>query len=382
MKNQPFKILIDNSGFTNRGDQLMIQAVVEQIRHNQPDAQILVRRTAFEQNPSYCLQNKLYPCELKNSGIKRSKLYVRIVNTLLRDNWINTPRDVDVILDCRGYHLADWRIKNQDYVDALKKYYSQFCKKGRKIILLPQAFGPFENPYSRQAMEIVYEQADYIYAREIVSFKYLQQVCPSTEKLDIAPDFTCVIEEKRQRSILLPPKQYMLIIPNAKMIEQGKNVAHSKYIDFLVQLSQFLREKGENVYLLNHEGEQDEELLRQVNKLFTDPFPILSNLSGMEIRAIIAEAKMLISGRFHGLVSGLTQDVPTLCTAWSHKYLELLKEHNCEQNILDVNDIEISLQKVQNALETPKEYSSFNGCNEHVRSQIYQMWNSIFARIK
>ena len=53
MKRYSNKIYIDNLGFANRGDQLMIQAVLEQIRSRCLDAQILVRADVFMQNPTY-----------------------------------------------------------------------------------------------------------------------------------------------------------------------------------------------------------------------------------------------------------------------------------------------------------------------------------------
>lgn len=371
------KIYIDNSGFVNKGDQLMIMSVVEQIRKFEPKAQILVRKNVFEQNPTYCIQNKLYPLELTNSGIKRSKLYSWMVNFLLRDEWINTPRQVDLILDCRGYHLADWRITNQEYVDYLAQYYSKFKKKGRKLVFLPQAFGPFNNSYSQQAVELAYKQADLIYARDRVSYNSLQSICPSTNKIGIAPDFTCLTSKETNQSIILPEKQYIIIIPNSKMIEQANEYETDNYINFLVGVSKYLDNKGEHVYLLNHEGQKDKELLDIINKSLNNRLPILTNISGMEIKSIIVGAKLLISGRFHGVVSGLTQGVPTLVTSWSHKYGELLREHGCEGNMLNVNDIFSSLKTIQEALEQPEKYSSKEGCEDAIENRVKQMWKEI-----
>lgn len=371
------KIFIDNSGFNNRGDQLMIQAVQEQLFEHYPNAQMLVKKDVFLQNPTYCMAHKLYPLELSKSRIKQSLLYKKVLNLLLRDEWIVTPRDVDVILDCRGYHLADWRITNQDYVEFLRNYYEKFSKKNRKLIMLPQAFGPFENPYSKEAMLIVSKQANYIYAREKTSYSYLKDLLPEFNNIEVSPDFTCLTQEYDKRSIILPKKEYIILIPNTKMIEQGKST-EEQYISWLAAIAKHLQKNGENIILLNHEGEKDEILLKKVNIALGCSLPIYTNLSGLEIKALINDAKLVISGRYHGVVSGLTQHAPTLCTGWSHKYAELMAEHKCYNNILSVDDLQGSISLIDAALKCPKEYSSKENCVDFISYRVRAMWSNIF----
>lgn len=372
------KIFIENWGFENRGDQLMIQSVMEQIRKYEPHAQILVRKHVFEQDPTFCIQNKLYPLELKNSRIRCSRIYAWIVNTLLRDEWINTPRQVDLILNCRGYYIADKWIVDEDTVSSLECFYKQFNKKGRRLIMLSQAFGPFENEYSKKAINIIYKQSDMIYAREQQSYEYLSKVCSNTDKIKVVPDFTCLCPAESNPSIQLPKKEYVLVIPNARMVDKTSANVSNSYLDFLIQIVSDLRELGENVYLLNHEGAGDEQLMHEINEKLDVDVPILTDLSGTEIKALVKNAKLLISARFHGVVSGLTQGVPTLCTSWSHKYGELLHEHKCEGNMLDVNDLSSSLKIIRDALAHPESYASKEGCEDSIENSVNQMWKEIF----
>jgi colanic acid/amylovoran biosynthesis protein len=297
---------------------------------------------------------------------------------LLRDEWINTPRQVDLILNCRGYYIADKWIMDDDSVSSLECFYKQFNKKGRRLIMLPQAIGPFENEYSKKAINIIYEQADMIYAREQQSYEYLSKVCSNTDKIKVVPDFTCLCQEEQYPSIQLPKKEYVLLIPNARMVDKTSANVSNSYLDFLIQIVSDLRELGENVYLLNHEGAGDEQLMHEINEKLDVEMPILTNLSGTEIKALIKNSKLLISARFHGVVSGLTQGVPTLCTSWSHKYGELLREHGCKSNMLEVNDISSSLKTIHEALAQPEKYSSKEGCEDSIENRVNQMWNEIF----
>ena len=108
---------------------------------------------------------------------------------------------------------------------------------------------------------------------------------------------------------------------------------------------------------------------------------VLSGLSGIDCKAVIARAKLVVSSRFHGVVSGLVEGVPTLSTSWSHKYDELLKEHGRPGNALDVLDVDGSVAKACDALEHPEEYVSAPGCAERVRGCVLAMWDEIFATV-
>lgn len=373
------KIFIDNFGFVNRGDQLMIQSVLEQIRLRKPEAQVYVRQNVFMQNPTYCMHNNIHPLELSNSGIRHSNLYKKIVNFLLRDEIIVTPNQIDVILDCCGYYITDaWHKNEGDYL-YVKRYYSLFTNPQIKIYYLPQAFGPFRNEWSLKIAQLAYERATKIYAREQISLSHMTELFGDNEKFSIAPDFTCLCAPSEDPVIQLPHKDYVLVIPNSNMISQTDEHVADKYMTFLKSVVEELSSKGEPIYLLNHEGIEDEQLLLSLNKLLKCPLPILTNLSGLDIKSVIKNAKLVISARFHGVVSALTQNVPTLCTSWSHKYAELLKEHSCEQSMLDVEDINHSLLVVHDALVNPSKYISKDGCEEKIEGEVKAMWDEIFS---
>lgn len=380
-KGKSIKILIDNFGFKNRGDHLMIQSVLDQIRLHRPEAQVFVRRNVFLENPSYCINNCIYPLQLSNSGIKHSHLYAKMVNSLLCDEWIVMPNQIDVVLDCCGYYITDaWHKTESDYRNV-KNYYALFSNPKLKVIYLPQAFGPFGNEWSQRVAYLAYDRATRIYAREASSFQYLKDLIGKTDKLSIAPDFTCFCQTSKKPTIQLSPKQYVLIIPNGNMIGQTEKNVADNYILFLRDITEYLIGRRENVYLLNHEGEEDEQLLHSINELLPQPLPILTNMSGQDIKAIIKDAKLVISARFHGVVSALTQHVPTLCSSWSHKYAELLKEHGCEESMLEVGDVEESFLKISQALEHPDRFISKEGCEGKIENEVRSMWNEIFEMI-
>lgn len=373
------KVLIDGVGFVNKGAELMLCSVVQQLKQRLPNALIVLPKSVFYENPSYCIKNHIVPMQKASGKMKRfAKSFV--YRNLLNKPWYVTPDQIDVVLDAGGFQFSDqWKTSDQD-VKRKTRYYASFSKENRKIVFLPQAFGPFKENYSRQMMKIVYGFADAIYAREKVSYDYLKELFPDGNKIKQCPDFTCLSKCDKRKTVILPD-DYVLVVPNSRMITHTEQSVSSDYLSFLKEIILFMTGKGENVVLLNHEGEDDEKLLDEINQELPQKLLLLSNLDALEVKRIIGASKLLISSRFHGVVSGLTQGVPTLCTSWSHKYFELMKEHKCEANVLNVNGIQKSKSIIQQALEHPKEYASKEGCLNEIKEQTERMWNEVFNLI-
>ena len=304
-----------------------------------------------------------------------------VYRNILNKTCYITPDQIDVVLDAGGFQFGDQWGHTQASVNAITRYYSAFSKKGRKIIFLPQAFGPFKQEISQKMMKTVYGFADVLYAREQVSYDFLKELFPEGGKIHLCPDFTCLSENKSRRNVVLPGG-CVLIVPNAKMITHTNSEVSSNYLSFLNEVVAFLLNRNEKVVLLNHEGEDDELLLEKINANLPERLLLLSNMDALEVKRIIGSAKLLISSRFHGVVSGLTQCIPTLCTSWSHKYNELLKEHGCSNNALDINDVENAKAIIADALENPKEHTTKTGCMDNILSQVDAMWKTVFSMIE
>jgi len=369
---QAKRIFIDNFGFKNRGDQLMIQSVLDQIQERFPNSKVFLRKNVFLENPTYCINNHLYPLRPNNKVWP----FFRLLNFLLRGDWFATPNQIDVVLDCCGYHITDTWLGDESG-DAYEKYYARFNKRGRKIIFLPQAFGPFNNIGTLKTMRLVHRLAALIYARDAVSKNYIEAACGEDEKVKVAPDFTCLCPASLNPVVQLVPKQYVAVIANFNMVYHTSKDVGENYMNFMAAIINHLIKKGEQVYLCNHEGERDEELLHQINQQIVHPLPILTNLSGIDVKAVIRDSKLLITARYHGLVSALTQGVPALCTTWSHKYAELLNEFACPESILDVTDIEGCISMIDDALNSPNKYISPKENRVNIENKTKTMWNEI-----
>lgn len=371
-----YNILVDHAGFKNRGAQLMLIATIEQIQRYRPDAQIIVPYKTYMENPTFCISNGILPlCNNSKKWTTRRRQFV--YNKIMNEPKYITPDNIDLVLDAGGYQFFDqWKYK--DSVTYWKNYYLPFSKNGRKIIFLPQAFGPFEQESSKEIISSVYANADHLYARDKISFEHLKSTLPSSDRVTLASDFTILIESSTNPTIQLPPKEYVLVIANARMIDLSDKETSDAYLSFMTRATQTLIDLNEKVILLNHEGLEDELLLKQINQNLTSPVPIVTHLSALDTKSIIKDAKLLICSRFHGVISGLTQSVPTLCTSWSHKYIELLKDHQCNDCLLDIRDPNQAIRTITDALANPKNYTSPSECNNKLRKEVTAFWDSVF----
>lgn len=375
-------VLIDIAGFKNRGDQLMLEACVDQVRARLPEATIAIPERAWRNGATWCLQRNILPFPGPAISFKGSakNAVKRVAEHLLFRSPIRLyPDQIDLVLVSPGFRYGDSfasffpaaASKNE-----IRKYRS-FRKRGCRIVFLPQAFGPFREQAVRDLARTILPLASLVYAREETSHRFLAEIMPDANNIRICPDFTCLCRPK-SGVVRFQTGSYAVIVPNARMMDKTAPSVASAYPMFLEAVCSAISEKGIPVVLLNHEGSADEAILWALNARFGNCFPVLSGLSGVDCKDVIGRSKIVISSRYHGVVSGLTQGVPTLCTSWSHKYEQLLAEHGRPGNALNVRSIPESVAKVLHALDHRDDYASAPGCNDRISKQVLDMWDDVF----
>lgn len=136
-----------------------------------------------------------------------------------------------------------------------------------------------------------------------------------------------------------------------------------------------------NVYLLNHEGKNDEYFALQCKDALCEDIEVVTGLNALEVKGLIGSSYMCITSRFHGLASALNSCVPTLATSWSHKYGELYKDYGLEGMVLDPTNPRSYLDMVNSLLDL----DTNNKIRQHLMkvhpllvSKTKEMWNWIW----
>jgi colanic acid/amylovoran biosynthesis protein len=100
----------------------------------------------------------------------------------------------------------------------------------------------------------------------------------------------------------------------------------------------------------------------------------------------LAESSLIVSGRFHGVVSGLSCGVPTLVHSWSHKYAAVLEDFGRPgwlANPLSVEDTLRVLDVIsQDSGEGWREASAgLNRCRDEMATRVESMWQHVWGMV-
>lgn len=378
-------IQIDNAGFYNKGAELMLQAVIQRL------SQETTLQPKFVAGTGCTAPDNL---QIRKAGLyqipKFFRFHYRLDKLLpqfaLDPYGLAKEESVNAIIDAGGFQFGDqWSYGySKETNKALSQYYRRYKNQGAKIIFLPQAFGPFTNPLARERVKLVFDYADIIYAREKVSYQYLMEIFGENEKIKLAPDFTNLVEPLANPSLLKQIRGGVCLIPNARMTDKTDESVANSYEDFLHKTTELILSKNEHLILLNHEGPGDWQLIQNIKAQFPnhqEQITAINNLNALEVKAVIGNCKLLITSRFHGLVSGLNQQVPTLCTSWNHKYDELIYEYNVQDSLLDTtNEIQF-MSTLNNALAYPEKYRPSIQTIDQLKTKSISMWNEVLEVI-
>src|SRR5690606_25073591 len=85
------------------------------------------------------------------------------------------PKEVNIVLDASGFAYGDqW---GAQYAHRrMGKFIKAWKSEGKKIILLPQAFGPFTKGDLKSEMAMMLDNVDLVFAREKQSYSYLKGI--------------------------------------------------------------------------------------------------------------------------------------------------------------------------------------------------------------
>ena len=379
-------IEIRKAGFVNKGAELMLHAIVQKLTSQFSDAQLVMSPSLNSGSSPYIKRAKLgfYQKAFNN---KVGYVLGGIVNTFAHDilekYGVILDKDVDIILDAAGFAYSDqWGTKNCRKMAELS---SVWKKNGKKIILLPQAFGPFKKAENIKNIKRIVANCDLIFAREKMSYEHLIGVVGEQDKIKISPDFTNLIQGCSGGDYS-KYKDSVFIVPNYRMVDKTDSNTSKSYTDFLTRCTGHLLSHNETPVFLVHEGENDFQLAQNVINQFSQEIEIIRENDPLKIKAILGSGKATIGSRFHGLVSALSQGVPSLAAGWSHKYEMLFDDYNFSEGVVDVNCTdEVLTNKIDRIISEESHTQISNDLKSKsflLKEMSEDMWKAVFQVIE
>lgn len=367
----------------NKGAELMLYAILQEIERVYPNSTVFIKDNRIKQGVGY-VKTSLNLVSVKTPTIHKIIKKLRI-NGILRRLFgryiydVPIIKDVDYLLDGSGLHFSDHTIGNNTTIYLYwNKLLKGYCRAKAKIVFLPQGFGPIEKSATYKAVKAIGEYADIVYAREEKSYNYLlKSNAIDKGKLHIMTDFTSLVAGEMPQ-VYNHLKRAVCIIPNMQMVRHG-GVLLDDYIGYLVNVISLCQSLGHCAYILNHEGEKDEQLAYICKEKIAN-VEVVTGLNAIQTKGMISSAYLVISSRFHGVASALNSCVPCLATSWSHKYQYLYRDYKLSDSILKVSfsEDEERIKKFLNPDYNAEIRARLSIVVPSIQHKVRMMWNEIW----
>lgn len=373
-------IEIRGVGFVNKGAELMLHGILQKVKMKFPEAKFVIapslKVSPYEKRAKLGLYQKV---TYEKLGIDFGEFISSCITSKRKEMYgLYTTKDVDIVLDASGFAHGDkWGVKN---TKKFAKFAKKLKKNNSKLILLPQAFGPFENSEIKKEFKELIDNSDLVFARESISFDYVKKIS-NRNLIYNMPDFTNLVKSSPINNFDFDNNNFC-IIPNYKMVNKKwiENKGNG-YLDLIEVCIKYLRERNKKPFILVHEGNKDFELAQEISKRVSG-INIFKEEDPLKVKDILKKCDGVIGSRFHSLVSSLSQCTPTLGTSWSHKYEMLFKDYNFEKGLLslDLNKEEIE-EKIDYLIEEKTKSELIQNLEErstYLKRLSEEMWDKVF----
>ena len=377
-------IEIRKCGFKNKGAQLMLLAIVARLRRTWPQATLIMvprPRAGVAPFADVASLGLGFKASLRRLGVEFGELAALVPERLRRRYGLYLDREVDVVLDAAGFAYSDqWGV--EPALD-LARSTRRWRRRGTKVILMPQAFGPFVEPAGREAMRRAVADCDLVMPRDTTSRRHLTEAAGESDKIRLYPDFTNLIEG------VVPDwfdadSHRVAIVPNCRMVDRTGAETGAEYHSFMVRCATHFVQRGERPYLLVHEGKRDESIAQGIATA-AGGIPVVKETDPLIIKGIIGASRGVLASRYHALVSALSQGVPAVGTSWSHKYAELFADYGISDGVMPIGaDTDLPTTMLDKMLEdasSAEASARLKKESERLKQLSEAMWSEVEAVI-
>ena len=234
-----------------------------------------------------------------------------------------------------------------------------FVSSGKKVVMCGQTIGPFFS-WRKNIMKHLLKNVTKIIARDPLTYNYLTEEFKLKNVLlgsDLAFLPLSGEKDKHSHSRVNPEyyglkEKYFTIVPSELIWKYAKDPSREVYIDMLTNIALYLFEKyqdyqllilphvlapdssddrlaGRDLYInLKRKGIESERMIFLKEQLL--PF---------QARKLLAQSKVVFTGRMHAAISSFACGVPALSLSYSRKYWGIIGEHfGLKELIVDIRD--------------------------------------------
>lgn len=344
-------VVVVGAGFSNRGAQALLFAVMDGVRERFLDAEVYVATPLPLPGAEERYRVRVLPWTF---GIK-AKLAGWHMSRIGSERFPDADKAAEVksrlsecacMIDASGFRLASefGVIESLDYCTnlLLARMFDL------PVYVMPQSFGPFAYPRpARPVLRVLMDRglggARRVWARESDGLNLLSG--RGLSDLRLAPDIVLAHTSRDERAIYLPgcgpnppaiEGSFACVVPSLRV---GERRAQSDLVDLYARISRVIAREGRKVVLLAHSAE-DLQLCRSVmvRAELGDAAIILGDgLDAVELETLIGQGDFIVASRYHSIVHAYRRGVPAVILGWAVKYRELAALVGQERFVFEVD---------------------------------------------
>lgn len=315
---------------------------------------------------AYCLLTKLFP----NRG-----LIDRLCNL---NPYFREIMEADFVFDITaGDSFSDIYGFKRFLKNALPKYL--FIWAGKKLILLPQTYGPFKKRISARIAAYLIGNSAAAYSRDLADISNIRRLLGKRRRntlLRYAPDVGFVLDPEEPPE---PVSKMMDHLRKGDDILIGINVSGLLYNDNLQAVRQFglkndyrrtldeiirllLAYPNTIICLIPHvfwiEGNRESDfaacrdLYQTLYEEFHDRiYRIDAVLNHRQVKSVIGRCDFFIGARMHSCIAAISRTIPTVGCAYSKKFIGIFTSCQIGNDVVDLRQLSLEdvLARVKSA---------------------------------
>lgn len=300
----------------------------------------------------------------------RHKTLTRLFYSSSLNSTLEIFKNSDVVFVKGGGFLhAYGEIKAPYVVWYLLFYVRLSLRLGKKVVFLPNSYGPFRGLTVKYQIQRVLNNCHLIYSRESVSAESISALL--RKNIPIEKDLGFFLEADIKFDINRLYQKYNLLTDD-KVIgitvrpwrfpgHDNPKALYEKYIESIQALIRVTIEKGYKIALCNQSlgpntHEDDRNAIELVYAGFEDDLRVVwinENLTCAQLKALYGSFYSFVGTRFHSVIFATTALVPSIAIAYGgNKALGIMADIGLDNLVIPIEDItEASINKAFYELE-------------------------------
>jgi polysaccharide pyruvyl transferase WcaK-like protein len=287
----------------------------------------------------------------------------RLKSTLVNHNpYFKILYEADLVADITGGDsFSDIYGFRRFFLGFLRKWLIIFL--GKKLVLLPQTYGPFEGNITRAMARYILKRANTIYSRDRDSLRYVKNLLGANTKngkVQFASDVAFVLDSRKPPDFDASPLSKISenttvvgfnisgLLFNGGYTQDNMFGLKTDYRTLIPAVIHMLLENKDVVVLLvphvfppaGYEVESDPNACLKVYQQLKQKYPgrifLVGKYDQGEMKHIIGLCDFFIGSRMHSCIAALSQGIPAVGLAYSKKFEGVFRSVSAEHFVIDM----------------------------------------------